>query len=142
MADGDETAATGTQRLDKWLWFTRLVKSRTLAASLVSDGRVRLNRTRIEKPSHVVRVGDVVTATVHRQVRVLKILALSERRGPTAEARLLYEDLSEPQKPSGESGSAGAEVTATSGPSPSAHRRPTKHERRQLSALKRGQDMD
>lgn len=127
----DDTAKTeaGTQRLDKWLWFTRLVKSRTLAASLVSGGKVRLNRVRVEKPSHVVRVGDVVTATAHQRVRVLKVLALGERRGPPAAARLLYEDLSPPVV------STGPPMIAAG---PTSGGRPTKKERRELTALKRG----
>lgn len=135
--DGHDTADAGTQRLDKWLWFTRMVKSRTLAAGLVSDGKVRLNRTRVDKPSQAVRIGDVVTATVHRQVRVLKVLGIGERRGPPAEARTLYEDLSEPT-PRSPGGPAGETLAGSA----TANRRPNKQERRQLAALKRGQEPD
>lgn len=60
----------GTQRLDKWLWFARVVKSRTLASKLVADGGVRLNKQRVEKPSTTVRVGDVLTIGVHDRVRI------------------------------------------------------------------------
>ena len=81
------------QRLDKWLWFARVVKSRTLAAALVIDRKVRVNRERASKPSQMLRVGDVVTVAVHARVRVLKVLAAGARRGPPAEACLLYEDL-------------------------------------------------
>jgi ribosome-associated heat shock protein Hsp15 len=88
-----------TLRLDKWLWFARVAKSRTLAATLVSNGKVRLNRERIDKPAQTVRVGDVVTATVGRQVRVLRVVALGSRRGPAAEARCLFEELTEPANP-------------------------------------------
>jgi ribosome-associated heat shock protein Hsp15 len=92
----DESAAPGTQRLDRWLWFARLLKSRTLAASLVADGKVRVNRARISKPSHAVRPGDVLTVTVSRRVRVLRVLAAGVRRGPPTEARTLYEELTAP----------------------------------------------
>lgn len=84
------------QRLDKWLWFARLVKTRTLAAELVAAGKVRVNRTRTTKPSRAVYAGDVITATIHGRVRVLKVLAAGARRGPAAEARTLYEDMSPP----------------------------------------------
>ena len=56
---------TSGMRIDKWLWFTRATRSRTLAASLVEEGRVRINREKVTKPSHVVRVGDVVTASAN-----------------------------------------------------------------------------
>jgi ribosome-associated heat shock protein Hsp15 len=88
--------AADTQRIDRWLWFARIVKSRTLAAGLVADGKVRVNRARIEKASHTVKPGDVLTVTVSRRVRVLRVLAAGERRGPPAEARTLYEELTAP----------------------------------------------
>jgi ribosome-associated heat shock protein Hsp15 len=93
---GRNHAAVGgceVQRLDKWLWFVRVVKTRTLAAALVAEGKVRVNRERASKPSQALRVGDVVTVTVHAQVRVLKVLGTGARRGPPVEARDLYEDL-------------------------------------------------
>lgn len=89
-----ESTSPGTQRLDKWLWFARIIKSRTLAAQLVEDGKVRVNRVRATKPSQVVRSGDVLTIAVRGRIQVLKVLAASERRGPPAEARLLYEVVS------------------------------------------------
>jgi ribosome-associated heat shock protein Hsp15 len=128
MSDDDVSTDAGTQRIDKWLWFTRVVKSRTLAAGLVSDGKVRLNRARIDKPSQGIRVGDVVTATAHRKVHVLKVLALGARRGPPAEARMLYEDLSPPPPPVDPSAPVQVQVG-----------RPNKRDRREIAALKRGQ---
>ena len=83
----------GRQRLDKWLWFARVVKSRSLAARLVGDGHVRVNGARIVVPARAVGVGDVLTIALERQVRVLKVLEPGERRGPFAEAQHLYEDL-------------------------------------------------
>jgi ribosome-associated heat shock protein Hsp15 len=81
------------QRLDKWLWFTRVVKTRSLAARLVTEGHVRVNSVRVETASKGLRLGDVVTVALERHVRVLKVVAGGERRGPAAEAQALYEDL-------------------------------------------------
>jgi ribosome-associated heat shock protein Hsp15 len=83
-----------TRRLDKWLWFARVAKTRTLAASLVTAGRVRVNRVKAVKPSHEVRCGDVLTIITGPQVRLLRVVAVGVRRGPPAEARALYEALS------------------------------------------------
>ena len=88
--------AVCTQRIDKWLWFARIVKTRWLAQTLVSQGAVRVNRHKIAKPSHPVAPGDVLTLAVHGRVRVLMILEPGVRRGPAAQARLLYEDLTAP----------------------------------------------
>lgn len=81
------------QRLDKWLWYARLVKTRSLAARLVAEGRVRINRIRAEKPAATVKPGDVLTLSVDENVKVLRILAPGSRRGPAPEARQLYEDI-------------------------------------------------
>ena len=80
------------QRIDKWLWFARIVKSRGLAVQLVEMGRVRLNRVKIVKPAHEVGQGDVLTLAVHGRVRVLHVRACAPRRGPAAAARLLYDE--------------------------------------------------
>lgn len=82
------------QRLDKWLWFARVVKTRTLATRLVAEGHVRLNARRIETPAKAVEPGDVLTISLEHQIRVLKIVAPGSRRGGFPEARLLFEDLS------------------------------------------------
>jgi ribosome-associated heat shock protein Hsp15 len=82
-----------TQRLDKWLWFARIAKSRTLAALLVSEGKVRVNRVRAAKASQAVRRGDVLTITLRGRVDVFKVLATGTRRGPPQHARQLYEKL-------------------------------------------------
>ncbi|MEJ0092528.1 MAG: RNA-binding S4 domain-containing protein [Methylocella sp.] len=82
------------QRLDKWLWFARVVKSRSLATRLVASGHVRINARRIDAPAKAVGPGDVLTIALEQQVRVLKILDPGTRRGSFPEARLLFEDLS------------------------------------------------
>jgi ribosome-associated heat shock protein Hsp15 len=84
------------QRLDKWLWFARVAKTRRLAARLVAGGHVRLNARRIETPAKCVGPGDVLTIALGRQVRVLKVVAFGARRGGFSEASLLFEELSDP----------------------------------------------
>jgi ribosome-associated heat shock protein Hsp15 len=91
--------ATARQRLDKWLFFARVVKSRSLAAKLVQAGRVRVNRDKADQPAHVVKPGDVLTVTLDRRILVLKVIDGGRRRGPAEEARTLYEDLTPPAPP-------------------------------------------
>ena len=82
------------QRLDRWLFFARAVKSRTLAQKLIETGAVRVNSERTVRTDHPVGAGDVLTMTVHSRLLVWKILDAGERRGPPVEAQGLYEDLS------------------------------------------------
>jgi ribosome-associated heat shock protein Hsp15 len=94
-------AGTGTpdiedrnwQRLDKWLWCARFMRARSDCAALVGQGMVRINRQPTDKPHARLRVGDVLTVPVHANVRVVRVTALALRRGPAAEARLLYEEV-------------------------------------------------
>jgi len=85
-----------TQRVDQWLWFARITKSRTLAQDLIARGKVRVNRAKIDKPSTLVKPGDVLTLVVGPTVRSLEIVAIGQRRGPAAEARLLFLDHTPP----------------------------------------------
>jgi len=87
------------RRIDQWLWFARITKSRTLAQKLVAAGTLRVNREKEEDPSRVVHPGDVLTLFVGGRVRVLKVLDAGSRRGPASEAALLYEDLAPRQAP-------------------------------------------
>ncbi len=87
------------QRLDKWLWFARVVKTRTLAAKLVAEGHVRVNGIRADAPAKQVGAGDVLTIALERRVLLYKVSSGGERRGPYEEARLLYEDLTPPPEP-------------------------------------------
>ncbi|QFU18000.1 RNA-binding S4 domain-containing protein [Microvirga thermotolerans] len=82
------------QRIDKWLWFARFAKTRTLAAKLVTSGFVRINGQKIENAAKPLAVGDVVTLALARTTLVLRVEGLGHRRGPAQEARLLYADLS------------------------------------------------
>jgi len=85
------------QRLDRWLWHARLVKTRSLAAALAASGYVRLNGKRIAAPARTVRPGDVLTIALPSTVKVLRIKDFAERRGGSAAARRLYEEI-EPLK--------------------------------------------
>jgi ribosome-associated heat shock protein Hsp15 len=80
-------------RIDRYLVFIRLAKSRTLAQALIDTGFVRMDGRRVARPSEEVRVGSVVALPVHGKVRVLRVLDIPGRRGPAAEARLCYEEL-------------------------------------------------
>ncbi len=88
------------QRLDLWLWHARLARTRADCARLVERGAVRLNRQPTDKPHARVGPGDLLTIALgrgeHGIIKVWRVLALAERRGPAAEARSLYEDLSAP----------------------------------------------
>ena len=81
----------GRQRLDKWLWCARVVRTREAAAALVEAGHVRINGQKTLKPGHSARVGDVLTIVLNSRVRVLCITGLAERRGPAADTALYQE---------------------------------------------------
>ena len=80
-------------RLDKFLWFARIVKTRAAAQTLAEDGRIRLAGRVVDRAHAAVRIGDVLSFAHRGQVRVLRIEALPVRRGPPAEARALYSEL-------------------------------------------------
>jgi ribosome-associated heat shock protein Hsp15 len=123
--------AEGRQRIDKWLFFARAVKSRSLAAKLVQAGRVRLNREKIDQPAHALKTGDVLTMTLERRVLVWRVVAPGTRRGPAEEARTLYEDLT----PVPEKSSDGVPVALPPMREPGSGR-PTKRDRRRIDALR------
>ena len=123
----DAAGARPTQRLDKWLWFARFLKTRAMAAALVSDGRVRLNGEPCAKPARAVGPGDTLTFPQGRCVRVVRVLAVGARRGPAPEAQALYEDLTPTTAP------------AEGGPRPEPGGRPTGRDRRAMDRA-RGRD--
>ncbi|MFC3085682.1 RNA-binding S4 domain-containing protein [Tabrizicola soli] len=92
------SAAPGL-RLDKWLWQARFFKSRGLAAEMIESGSVRVNGTRVTRPGRDVGAGDVLTFAQGNRIRVVRILALGQRRGPAGEAQALYLDLEPPATP-------------------------------------------
>ena len=80
------------QRIDKWLWHARVVRTRTDAAALAASGRVRRNGVRVDAASRAVKPGDVLTIVLDRGVRLLRILRLAQRRAVKA-GRMLYEEM-------------------------------------------------
>lgn len=92
MPGNKREAEETRQRLDKWLWFARVVKTREAAATLVESGHVRLNGNKTLKPGHDVKPGDTLTIVLNTRVRVLHIEGLAPRRGPAESARLLYRE--------------------------------------------------
>ena len=123
------------QRLDRWLFFSRAVKSRTLAQKLIESGAIRVNSERTERSDQKVGPGDVLTMTVHSRLLVWRILDAGERRGPATEAVGLYEDLSPPPVPREARAPAHAAREPGSG-------RPTKKERRDIDRLRDLDDED
>jgi ribosome-associated heat shock protein Hsp15 len=118
----------GEARIDKWLWAARLFKSRTLAAAACHGGKVDVN-DQAAKPSRVVRAGDLLKITLPRSKRVVRVLALSDRRGSGAQAAELYEDLTPPPPP--------REARTLPVYRPPGAGRPTKRERRLMDRLTR-----
>jgi len=90
---GDTPGPDESQRMDKWLWFARVVRTRVAAAELAASGHVRVNGQRASSAAKAVRPGDVLTIALDQTVRVLKIVDTAERRGQYDSARQLYEDL-------------------------------------------------
>ncbi len=117
-------------RLDKWLWYARFFRTRSLATRLCAAGRVRINREVVSKTHAAVKPGDVLTFPQARRIRVVKVLALAARRGPAVEARTLYEDLA----PAG----AGTGAASSAAPRSRGAGRPTKADRRAIDRLREG----
>ena len=118
-------------RLDKWLWFSRIVKTRTIAKKMVLAGKIRIDGVKTSTPSININPGNTLTITLPRRILVYHLLSVGTRRGPASEAQLLYEDLSPPVIRS----------TPTDRPARQAIRdegagRPTKRERRKLSEFR------
>ena len=109
-------------RLDKWLWHARFFKTRSLAAKQVGGGHVRVNGNRVSKQAYAIGPGDVLTFPQARTIRVIKVLALGDRRGPASEAQTLYDDLDPPQP--------------SEPPPDRTGERPTKKDRRAIDALR------
>ena len=92
------TAQQSTGRLDKWLWHARFFKTRSLAAQVVGAGKVRVDGVPVSKPSRAIAPGVVLTFPQARTIRVVRVVALADRRGPASEAQQLYEDLTPPSE--------------------------------------------
>ncbi len=118
---GEDRADEGKdwQRLDKWLWCARFMRQRADCARLVTAGGLRINRQPTDKPHAKLRVGDVLTVALGRDVRVVVVRSLAVRRGPAEDARALYSEIAETQAIRAEPGGGGcdAEVSAAYRPS-------------------------
>jgi ribosome-associated heat shock protein Hsp15 len=122
------------QRIDKWMWHARVVRTRSAAAALVEAGLVRINGVRCDAASRPVRANDVVTIALDSHVRILKVLAYAERRGSFEVAKALFEELTPPPQPKPE---VPPSATREEGSG-----RPTKRERRQIDRLQGSDDFD
>ncbi len=87
-------------RIDRYLHSIRLVKSRSQAQAIIEEGRARIDGKRVVKPSKPVRIGSVIALPLHDQVRVLRVLALPDRRGPASDARCAYQEIDGEARPS------------------------------------------
>ena len=124
------------QRLDKWLWFSRVFKSRTLAGKACSGRKVRINGQIASKASVTVKVDDVLTFPRGHHIRVVRILDLGQRRGPAPEAQALYEDLAPPEEAEAARRKAAADAAEqAAGLRDAGAGRPTKRERRAVDRL-------
>ncbi len=95
----DPAEKAATQRLDKWLWHARFVKSRSFAIKLIEGGHIRVNRQKVTKASTCVKCGDILTATLSDRVRLIEVIAIAQRRGPASEAQQLYKERHLPGAP-------------------------------------------
>ena len=120
------------QRIDKWLWHARVVRTRSAAAELVTSGLVRVNRERVTACSRPVRTDDVITIALDRQVRVLKVAGFAERRGDAEAGRALYADLTPLPPPADDLPQLAAREPGSG--------RPTKRERRAIDRLREDND--
>lgn len=124
-------------RIDKWLFYARVGKTRTFCQKLVRDGKIRINNERVVLPGRLVGYGDIITIT-GRVIRVFKILDVGVRRGPASEACLLYDDLTPPSPSPSSSASSSSSLPASPFFRVRGSGRPTKKERRQLNKLRLG----
>jgi ribosome-associated heat shock protein Hsp15 len=96
LKSGDAPSAAANRRLDQWLWFARLVKSRSRGARLCAAGAVEVNTVAVKKANHTVRIGDTITVPQGAFRRTVRVMGLGARRGPPAEAQLLYQETAVP----------------------------------------------
>ncbi|MDH6267547.1 ribosome-associated heat shock protein Hsp15 [Rhizobium sp. SG_E_25_P2] len=122
-----DASASQRQRIDKWLFFTRIAKSRTLAQGWIEAGHVAVNGDKVRRPSADVKIGDRLEVATHDKHVIVVVKAPGDRRGPFEEARLLYSDETPPR----EKTSRYEQATREAGTG-----RPEKKERRQMERLK------
>lgn len=131
--DGVGGGIATCQRLDKWMWFARVTKTRTLAADLIAGGKVRVNGVRVEKAAAQVKLGDTVALVTRERMRIVVVRGFAERRGGAAVAAALFED----KTPVRERPAEGAAGPASDGAREAGSGRPTKRDRRAIERFKR-----
>ncbi|MDQ1197069.1 RNA-binding S4 domain-containing protein [Agrobacterium sp. SORGH_AS 787] len=99
MGDKEQPLEAGRQRLDKWLFFARMAKSRSIAQSYIQSGSIKVNGAPVRQSSYMVKTGDRLDIAIERMDRILIVKAPGERRGPYEEAKLLYDDQTPPREP-------------------------------------------
>lgn len=129
---GPEPSASRKERLDRFLFFARALKSRTLAQKFIESGGVRVNSEKTDRTDHKVGAGDVLTMSLHNRIVIWRIIDPGTRRGPASEAQGLYEDLSPPMPPR----QALSPFDAAIAQRPPGSGRPTKKERRETDHLR------
>lgn len=134
MSGETQPTSGSRQRIDKWLFFARMAKSRSLAQSHIQSGHVRINGERCKHPSQMVKPGDRIEMTLEWRDLILLVRLAGERRGPSEEARLLYEDLSPPPDEAKPLTPYEQAIRATG------TGRPTKKERRAIDRLMSDED--
>lgn len=134
MSGETQPGSGSRQRIDKWLFFTRMVKSRSLAQSHIQSGHVSVNGSRCAQPSQMVKVGDRIELKLERRDVILVVRLPGDRRGPYEEARLLYDDLSPPPDEAKRLTAYEQAIRATGSG------RPTKKERRAIDKLMSDED--
>ncbi len=120
-------------RADKWLWYARFFETRSLASKACNAGQLRIGGAVVSKAHSKLKVGDVLTFSQSRHIRVVRVLALATRRGPAAEAQALYQDLKPPE-------AANRLPPGTQAARSQGAGRPTKKERRDLERLIEGRN--
>lgn len=124
------------ERLDRFLFFSRAVKSRTLAQKIIESGAIRVNSEKTDRSDHKVGAGDVLTMALHGRILVWRIIDCGSRRGPAPEAAMLYENMSPPPPPRAEMSPYDAAIAER----PMGSGRPTKKERRETDKLRSDDD--
>jgi len=126
------------ERLDKFLFFARAIKSRTLAQKFIETGAVRVNSERTDRSDHKVGAGDVLTMALHNRIMIWRIIDCGTRRGPAPEAQGLYQDLSPAPLPKEDLSPYDAAIAQRG----EGAGRPTKKERRDTDRLRGEDDLD
>ena len=140
VAADDKSSGSDVQseslRLDKWLWFARFFKTRSLASTVCNGQKVRVDGQTVSKASYSIKPGQVLTFPQGKQIRIIRIEALGSRRGPAQEAQALYTDLAPPAKGGSDDSSPDSKPEAALPRREHGSGRPTKKERRQTDSLK------